>query len=165
MSMLPTSQSLPIQGAGEPQFWGPFCLLEIQNKTVPDKTHSHQCFYLPQGWTAGFSLLGWLSGIKIFKQITIYLKCVLLSCFTQSTPVSKTRSSLVNITVQLWLPRLNTISSWASSICFSYHSDLAWTGTSGSVVRSCKYPASEPSLEFLVFAEYSFSNLSAQPTV
>lgn len=90
---------------------------------------------------------------------------MLLSCFTPSAPVSKTRSSPVNITVRLWLPRLNTIYSWASSISFSYHSDLVWTGTSGYVVRSCKYPASESSLEFLVFAEYSFSNLSAQPTV
>lgn len=107
-----------------------------------------------------FQSFGWLFGIKIIKQNIVYVKHnYSLSCFTQKSPVSKTRSSLVNTTVWLWLPRLNTICSWASHVCFSCHSDQVWTGTSGSVVRSCKYTGSKTFLEFFCFNWVVFQSL------
>lgn len=113
-----------------------------------------------QGWTARFQSFGWFFGIKIIKQNIVHVKHkYALSCFTQRSPVSKIWSSLVNITVWLGLPRLNTIYSWASHIYFSCHSDLAWTGTPGSVVRSCKYPSSKTSGEFFCFNWVVFQSL------
>lgn len=113
-----------------------------------------------QGWTARFQSFGWFFGIKIIKQNIVHVKHkYALSCFTQRSPVSKIWSSLVNITVWLGLARLNTIYSWASHIYFSCHSDLAWTGTPGSVVRSCKYPSSKTSGDFFCFNWVVFQSL------